>query len=311
MILTCGESLIDMLPTTDTEARDAFHPAVGGAVFNTAIALGRLGHPVGFFNGVSEDLFGERIMAELTRSGVDPRFVVRLDRPCTLAFVTLTDGQAKYAFYDENTAGRMLSEADLPTADALAGVTALFFGGISLVVEPCGASYEALALREAAAGERLTMLDPNIRTGFIRDETAYRARLDRMIASADIVKLSDEDLDWIAGTGDMAAQAQSILAKGARVVIVTSGANGAQAWTATGLTAFAPTTPAEVVDTVGAGDTFNAGLLADLQRQGVLSKTAIDTLSEDALTQAMAFANKVAGVVVARAGANPPWAKEL
>ncbi len=177
MILCAGEALIDMLPRQTAASEAAFAPYPGGAVFNTAIALGRLGADTGFFTGLSRDLFGTMLDDALTASKVTS-LAHRSDRPTTLAFVTLTDGQARYAFYDENTAGRMLTPADLPTLPA--NVDALFFGGISLVVEPCGAAYEALMTRESKT--RVTMIDPNIRAGFITDEAAYRARIDRMLA---------------------------------------------------------------------------------------------------------------------------------
>ena len=168
MILCAGEALIDMLPRESTGAEACFAPVAGGAVFNTAIALARLGAPAALFTGLSEDLFGQRLAAALAADRVDATLARCSARPTTLAFVELTDGHARYAFYDENTAGRMLSPADLPTLPDTVG--ALFFGGISLVVEPCARAYEALMLREAHG--RVTMIDPNIRPGFIRDEAA-------------------------------------------------------------------------------------------------------------------------------------------
>ncbi|KKL21687.1 hypothetical protein LCGC14_2442940, partial [marine sediment metagenome] len=130
MILCCGEALIDMLPRTHGGEK-SFAPHAGGAVFNTAIALGRLGCDTAFFSGLSDDLFGQMLTDALAASGVDASPAARSDRPTTLAFVTLTDGQASYAFYDENTAGRMLSQDDLPTLGP--DTQALFLGGISLV----------------------------------------------------------------------------------------------------------------------------------------------------------------------------------
>jgi sugar/nucleoside kinase (ribokinase family) len=127
---------------------------------------------------------------------VDQSLIARSDRPTTLAFVVLTGGNASYAFYDENTAGRMLSEADLPAIPETC--EAGFFGGISLAVEPCADAYTALAARMAQAG-KLVMLDPNIRPGFIADEGRYRARMDRLLSLADVVKVSDEDLAWLDG----------------------------------------------------------------------------------------------------------------
>ena len=132
MILSCGEALIDMLPRVTTGDEPAFAPYPGGAVFNTAIALGRLGAPSAFLSGLSTDLFGRMLTDALEASRVDTALAIRSDRPTTLAFVTLTNGQASYAFYDENTAGRMIAEADLPTLPET--VEALFFGGLFLML---------------------------------------------------------------------------------------------------------------------------------------------------------------------------------
>lgn len=308
MILCAGEALIDMLPRMSTCGEASFVPVAGGSVFNTAIALGRLNQPVRFFTGLSTDLFGQKLGATLEGSGVDAGLSPRSGRPTTLAFVELTDGHARYAFYDENTAGRMLSKADLPPPEALGDVRALFFGGISLVVEPCAAAYEALALREAP--RRLVMVDPNIRPGFISDEPAYRARIDRMLAAADIVKVSDEDLEWIAGPGDPAALAGELLARGPKLICVTRGREGVTAYRDGGAVSV-PANVVEVVDTVGAGDTFNAGLLAGLARAGRLEKSALATLSDTDLTAALALGARAAAITVSRAGANPPGAAEL
>lgn len=306
MILCAGEALIDMLPRETTDGGAAFAPHVGGSVFNTANALGRLGQSVGFFSGISTDFFGEMLMETLRASHVDTSFTARSDRPTTLAFVRLTDGHATYLFYDENSAGRMLAESDIPALDAR--VEALFFSCISLAVEPCAATYEALMMREG--GTRVTMLDPNIRAGFIQDEAAYRARLDRMTAAADLVKVSDEDLIWLRGAGDLADKAREMLAMGPAVVCVTEGARGVTAYTADG-EIFVPAPKVDVVDTVGAGDTFNGGFLTGLKEQGVLRKDAVRALGEDQVRQALTLGAKAAAVTVSRAGANPPRRDEL
>jgi fructokinase len=307
MILSCGEALIDMLPRTSTEGEPCFAPYAGGAVFNTAIALGRLGAPSAFFSGVSNDMLGEILADTLTASKVDTRYLARSNRPTTVAFVKLVNGQATYAFYDEATAGRMLAEADLPSLPADVG--ALFFGGISLVNDPAASTYEALQAREAAT--RITMIDPNIRPGFIAgQEAGYRARINRMIARADIVKLSDEDLHWLEGQGDLTVLARAILAKGPKVVFITEGAAGARAVTAT-QDRFVAATKVAVVDTVGAGDTFNAGVLASLHQAGVLTKAGVSALSDATLDAALSLGTRAAAVTVSRAGANPPWANEL
>lgn len=301
MILCCGEALIDMLPRETSAGETAFAPHAGGSVFNTAIALGRLEAPVQFFSGLSSDLFGDVLRAQLAASKVDSSPAAISDRPTTLAFVKLTDGHASYAFYDENTAGRMLSADDLPQTEA----DALFFGGISLVVEPCGAAYEAMMLREAS--KRLTMIDPNIRPSFITDEATYRTRLTRMMGAADIIKTSDEDLEWIVGNAD----ANALLAStGAQVILLTRGGDGVSIVTADG-TYDVAAEKAEVVDTVGAGDTFSAGFMAQLNKSGHLTKEGIIQAGEADLRAAAAFGAKVAAITVSRAGANPPWASEL
>ena len=307
MILSCGEALIDMLPRESTAGEACFAPYAGGAVFNTAIALGRLGAPSAFFSGVSTDMLGEILADTLTASKVDTQYLARSDRPTTVAFVKLVNGQATYAFYDENTAGRMLSTDQLPNLPA--GVDTLFFGGISLVNDPAASTYEALQAREAPA--RVTMIDPNIRPGFIAGKEAeYRARIERMIAAADIVKLSDEDLHWLMGAGDISALARSIVAKGPKVVFITEGAAGARAVTAT-QDRFVAATKVTVADTVGAGDTFNAGVLAALHEADALTKAALAALPDAVLDTALSLGTRAAAVTVSRAGANPPWRHEL
>ncbi|MEY8880539.1 carbohydrate kinase [Donghicola sp. XS_ASV15] len=306
MILCCGESLIDMLPRQATTGENAFAPHAGGAVFNTAIALGRLGAPVAMFTGLASDFFGDLLAETLESSKVSTQYVHRADAPCTVAFVKLVDGHATYAFYDENTAGRMLSTDALP--DLADDVNAMFFGGISLVVEPCGATYEALMTREAES--RVTMIDPNIRPGFIKDEAAYRARIDRMMGMADIVKLSDEDLAWLMGGEDIDANAAQVLAMGPKLVCITRGKDGASGYTANGRVDVAANT-VTVVDTVGAGDTFNAGVLASLEQAGVLSKEGVANLSDEVIANALSLGARSAAITVSRAGANPPWTHEL
>ncbi|TNC71524.1 carbohydrate kinase family protein [Rubellimicrobium roseum] len=306
MILSCGEALIDMLPRTTPAGEAAFAPYAGGAVFNTAIAIGRLGAPSGFFSGLSSDLFGDLLRQVLADSRVDTSPAHVSPRPTTLAFVRLTDGHATYTFYDENTAGRMLSPADLPVLGA--ATQALFFGGISLVGEPAAQAYEALQARESAV--RVTMVDPNIRPSFITDEAGYRARIDRMLARADIVKLSDEDLHWLMGPGDSHDQARRIIDMGPSLVCITEGARGATGHTPAGYV-HVPAPKVTVADTVGAGDTFNAGLLTALWKAGLLSKAALRTLPEAALRDALSLGVRAAAVTVSRPGANPPWAHEL
>lgn len=306
MIISCGEALIDMLPRESTQGEPCFAPYPGGAVFNTAIALGRLGSQSSFLSGVSTDLFGTVLTDALTKSHVNSDLTIKSARPTTLAFVQLSNGQAKYAFYDEATAGRMIAVEDLPPIPASA--KAMFFGGISLVAEPCGSTYEHLML--SAPADIVTMIDPNIRPGFVQDETAYRARIDRMVAAADIVKLSDEDLVWLRGEGDIDTLANQLLDQGPSLICITRGADGATAYARSGMVTVAAKR-VEVVDTVGAGDTFNAGILAGLDQAGLLTKAAVTALTSDDIRAALEMGIAAAAITVSRAGANPPWASEL
>ncbi|MFC5584026.1 carbohydrate kinase [Nitratireductor kimnyeongensis] len=306
MILCCGEALIDMLPRQTGQGEAAFAPYTGGAVFNSAIAIARLGVACGFFTGLSDDLFGRMLQDKLAESHVNLSLAQVSSRPTTLAFVTLVDGQAEYNFYDEGTAGRMIEPSNLPNITD--DVSAMLFGGISLVSEPCGSAYEAFMAREAK--NRVIMLDPNIRPAFITNVNVHRARIVRMVEKADIIKISADDLDWFAETGS----ADEIIARwldcGPSLIILTDGGKGATAYTKS-RKQFVPATPVEVVDTVGAGDTFNGALLAVLEEDGHLTKEKIAALDEAQIAKAIAFASRAAAVTVSRAGANPPWRNEL
>lgn len=293
MILCAGETLIDMLP------RGAdFAPMPGGAALNAAVALARLGQDVALATGLSNDLFGQRLSALIDAEGIGRNWLQISDRPMTLAFVVLERGDARYAFYNEATAGRMI----FPWP-ALPAPRAALFGGISLAIEPCGTVFEALFDALAAKGVPL-MLDLNIRPAAVADEAAYRARLLRMAAQAQIVKASDEDLGWLGQS------AEDLRAAGAALVCHTRGAEGVVAhWRGGRLACAAPR--AELVDTVGAGDTFNAALLCALSEAERLSRAGLAALDEAGLAPMLAFATRAASLSVSRAGANPPRRSEL
>lgn len=306
MILCCGEALIDMLPRQMDNGDDVFLPVAGGAVFNTAIGLGRLGVKTGFFCPLSNDLFGDLLAQKLEGAKVATDLSVRVNRPATLAFVTLDNGQAKYAFYDENTALRGLQEVELPTvpADCEAG----YFGGISLIGEPCGGAYEALMDRMHA--NNVIMMDPNIRTSFIADEAGYRARIFRMIKQCDIVKFSDEDFDWLFPGQSFADAASEMFADGVKIVLITRGSNNPMALTPNGKFEV-PAITVEVGDTIGAGDTFNSGFLAGLSMMNRLNKNALASLTSNEIEKALTLAAATAAITVSRVGANPPFANEV
>ncbi|MBZ0128097.1 MAG: carbohydrate kinase [Rhodobacteraceae bacterium] len=308
MILCCGEALIDMIPTPTDIGRDGFVPYAGGAVFNTAISLGRLGVRTGMLTGLSSDMFGQQLADALVASHVDTSHVFTSGRPTTLAFVRLENGHATYSFFDENSAGRMLAREDL--ADISPEVSALYFGGISLACEPGADTYADLLQREGR--NRAVMMDPNIRPQFIQDIDAYRARLDRMLVMADIVKVSDEDLNWMVPAPlSLREKVEAVLDTGVSVVILTRGGEGATGYLVDGTEVTVPAARVRIVDTVGAGDTFNAGVLARLNELGALQKSRLRSLPADDLAKALTHGASVAAVTVSRAGANPPWAEEL
>jgi fructokinase len=306
MILCCGEALIDMLPRQSTLGEAAYAPYAGGAIFNTAIALGRLGIPTGFFTGLSDDMLGDVLRETLAAANVDFSFCAISGRPTTVAFVKLVNGSATYAFYDEGTAGRMITTDDLPVLGG--DIEAIHFGAISLIPDPCGGTYEALLAREHEA--RVISLDPNIRPGFIKNKQSHHDRIMRMAAQSDIIKFSDEDLEWFGMSGDHDALAAQWLNIGPKLVVITKGANGAVGYTKS-MKVDVPSERVDVVDTIGAGDTFDAGVLASLKREGLLTKYHVANLDQQAVRNALAIAAKVAAVTVSRAGANPPWAHEV
>ncbi|SFN43799.1 fructokinase [Roseovarius lutimaris] len=308
MILCCGEALIDMIPAPTKTGLDGFVPHCGGAVFNTAIALGRLGVQTGMLTGVSNDMFGQQLTDALKASHVGISHVITTDRPTTLAFVRLLNGHATYDFYDENSAGRMLKPDDMPVLPA--EVSALYFGGISLACEPGADAYASLLERESDG--RAVMLDPNIRPSFIRDIDRYRSRLERMLTLTDIVKVSDEDLNWILPVPlSLLEKVEAILNKGPSLVILTRGGEGATGFLSNGTEVQVPAVQAQICDTVGAGDTFNAGVLAKLSELGQLRKSGLNHLSEDIVREVLSHGARVAAITVSRVGANPPWAGEL
>jgi len=306
MIVSCGEALIDFLPCAATDGAPAFAPLPGGSPFNVAIAVGRLGSAAGFFGGLSNDLFGETLRLALHDSGVDTSLANISGRPTTLAFVSLAGGNARYAFFDEGSAGRMLTENDLPALPK--AVTTLHFGSFSLAEEPCGSALEALMRREFF--DRVISLDVNVRPTLIRNRDGYLARIDRLMAMTDIVKLSEEDLAWLEPGGTFDDLAARWLKLGARLVVLTKGAAGADAISKAGAVKV-PGVAVKVADTVGAGDTFTAGMLARLDKRGLLTKTAVAGLDKVQIADMLGFAAKAAAVTVSRPGANPPWLNEL
>ncbi|MFF3456010.1 carbohydrate kinase [Streptomyces sp. NPDC002730] len=299
MIVVAGESLIDLVPQGGGEPLPMLLPRLGGGPYNTAVALGRLGAPVTFCSRVSTDGFGEALLAGLHSAGVGTSLVQRGPEPTTLAVAAIgADGSAGYGFYAQGSADRLF-ELPPPLPDS---VRALALGTCSLVLEPGATAYEALLRREAGRGV-FTLLDPNIRGGLIPDADAYRARFAGWLPYVSLLKLSEDDAEWLGGVPE-----------GPAAVVLTRGAAGMTVRTRGALEVSVPATPVSVADTIGAGDTVNAALLHSLAARDALSADAsavLDALDADGWRDVLRFASRAAAVTCSRTGAEPPYASEL
>ncbi|KUF14264.1 sugar kinase [Streptomyces silvensis] len=279
----------------------ALAPRLGGGPYNTAIALGRLGSATAFCSRISSDAFGEALLAGLRAAGVDVTHVQRGAEPTTLAVASIgADGSAGYSFYVDGTADRLFA-APSRFPD---GVRAMSFGTCSLALEPGATAYEEL-MRDAAERGVCTALDPNIRSGLIPDADAYRARFKSWLPSVTLLKVSEEDARWLGGTP------REWLASGPAAVVVTRGGDGLSVFTRDGGEVSVPGVAVDVVDTIGAGDTVNAALLHALGARDALSADAVAGLGADAWEAVLRFAARAAALTCSRAGAEPPYAREL
>lgn len=307
MIVVCGEALIDLTPA-QCGPEAGFVPRPGGSPYNVAVALARLDVPTAFLGRLSRDFFGQRLRAHLQANRVDLRHLRAGDEHTPLAFVQIEPGrEPQYAFYGENTADRQLLPRDLP-ADLGEETRAVHFGSLSLVLEPTASTLDGLMRRER--GQRLISLDPNVRPGLIANPDAYRQRLEGWVGLADLVKVSRADLAWLYPGKPVEALARRWLVLGPRLIAVTLGEDGAFGLTA-GASARVPGERVNLMDSVGAGDAFTAGLLAWLYQAGGLSADGLSGLSQADLVRLLGYANRVAALTCTRPGAEPPHRQEL
>jgi fructokinase len=307
MILVCGEALVDLFVMSSASGL-ATEAVPGGSPFNVAMALARLGRPTGFLSGISDDAFGCMLRQRLTAGGVDANYLIGRSLRTTLSVVaTDVHGQPSYSFYAEHAADRAVTESDLPASlpDAVSAIAA---GSYALGVEPVAGALETLIRRESQ--RRLVSLDPNVRPRVVDSVGAFRSRFEGLIPHAMIVKASAEDIELFYGTRALAAVAQDWCQRGPRLVIVTRGEQGPLAAFG-GRVLERPTPAVAVVDTVGAGDTFHAGLLARLDAGGRLSREGTLSWTEDIVLQALDFASAAAALACTRRGAAPPTWSEV
>lgn len=309
VITSIGEILIDFLPIVEQGETVGFRMHVGGSPYNVAMGLARLGQPVAFAGKVATDFFGRHMRAHAEAEAIDTRFLIDAEALSTLAFVAYENGEPAYSFYGDAAADTLLTAAELPAA--LFEDTCIFHcGSISLLRGSTPAAVVAAA--ERLKNRALLSFDPNLRPGLVRDEAGYRALLDRLFGLADLVKISAADLGWLMPGRSVEQAAADLLARGPALVVVTLGSDGALAVRAAEDAPHrVPGVRVTVVDTVGAGDSFNGGLLAALHERGATTRAALLAMPPEQLIASLRFAAAVAAITCSRAGANPPRRAEV
>lgn len=300
-IVVAGEALIDLIVSAD----GALAAIPGGGPYNTARTIARLEGDVAFLGRISNDRFGRGLRVGLETDGVRTDLVVPTDDPTTLAVAELDEhGTASYQFYVDGTSAPGLRDADTAPA-AAAAPDALHIGTLGLVLEPIGSSLERLVA--AVPPTTLVMLDPNSRPSATRDPAAFRARIERLATRADVIKVSNDDVAFLAPDLTIDAAIDRWLAAGVALALRTDGGRAVEIRGSTFRTVIpVPTVP--VVDSVGAGDAFGGGFLAAWVSAG---QARSDLVDQAAVVAAVTFAVRVASVTVTRAGADPPTLAEL
>lgn len=301
-----GEILIDFTPIIASGQTVGFRMHPGGSPFNVAVGLARLGARVEFAAKVSTDFFGRFLLAHLEREGIGLHFLSRSNAPTTLAFVALESGEPAFSFYQDGTADTLLLPEDLP-AD-IAACRVLHFGSISLLREPTASTIAGLV--ERLRGGPLLSFDPNIRPNQVANPPAFRRLIDRLLQAADLVKVSAADLRWLAPARSVEDAAADILHRGPAIVVVTLGADGCHALSR-GVALRLPAPRIEVVDTVGSGDTFTAGLLYRLAERDLISREGLHAAASPVIEDALRFALAAAALNCTRHGADPPRRAEV
>ena len=293
MITICGEGLVDLVPSptiTGEPHAIPLHPALGGGPFNVAIATARLGAPTRFLSRLSHDAFGTALYNRLNSENIDTEHVQRGAEPTTLALTSIgADGSASYTFYVDGTADRFVEPPqDLDTHIAC-------FGTCSLALEP-GASRYATLLHSLAARGTFIALDPNIRDFYATD--AHRDFLHSLLPSVTLLKLSEEEVDFLGDT-DVPAR------------VITRGADGITLETRD-LRIDVPAVSVPVQDTIGAGDTIMGALLTQFDLRGNGNPRAlVDSLTADEWRDILTYAATAAAITCSRVGAQPPTDAEV
>lgn len=310
MILVSGEALMDVFDQGRTGTGHTLDARIGGSPLNVAIGLARLGQAVRFFGGVSRGFLGERLMAAMTQEGVDTALVQRTDAPTTLSLVGVGPGGAPdYAFYSHGAAEQQVPLSALEAVAAAApAAQAYHFGSYAMVIEPTGSTLRALVDRERARS--VIAYDPNVRLNVEPDLSRWREVIDWMVPRTHLFKVSEEDLSLLYPGEPLQDLASGWLRAGAALIVITRGGEGALAWSNAGAVKADPV-PVDVVDTVGAGDTFQAMLLTALNEMDRLSPAGLRSLSTDQIGKLLALATRAAAITCSRRGADLPYRREV
>lgn len=307
MFLVCGEALFDIFVTGQRADGLSLDARPGGSPYNVALGLARLGQPVEFLTGLCDDVLGRRLLSFMRAEGIGLTHAVPSRRPTAFSLVDLdAAGVPAYAFYPETPAYSSVTVADLPQLGA--AVRAIHFGSIATVLEPLGGALVHLA--EGERDRRLVSYDPNVRLSVVPDPAVWRRRLETLAQSAHLLKISAEDLELLYPGRSHETAARAWLGQGVRLVVITRGGEGAAAWTRA-RHAVLPGRRVAVVATVGAGDSYQAALLAGLAEADCLAPDQLDGLGEAALAGLLAFAAEAAAVTCTRRGADLPRRADL
>jgi fructokinase len=302
MFVVVGEALVDLVGQRGGRTLVA-HP--GGSPANVALGLARLGDPVTLLTRLGRDAFGEMVTAHLEQSGVRVDGGPDAGAKTSLAVASLAAGVASYDFRIEWDVG------DLPPLPV--ETRCLHTGSLATVLAPGAGQVTDLLERERARGRVTISYDPNVRPALLESPEAARPGIEHLVALSDVVKVSDEDLYWLYPDRPDEDVAREWLALGASLVIVTRGGSGVFAVTAH-LELTRPATPIDLVDTVGAGDSFTAGLLDGLRRADLLGgvrREALAAIDESSLVSVLDESSLIASITCSRPGADPPTSAEV
>jgi len=305
-IIVCGEALIDLVPRK-FEDEAAYVAMPGGSPFNIAKAVALAGGESFFHGALSTDFFGELLLSDLRSAGVRDELIEISDKLTTLAFVDFAGISPRYAFYNVDTpsVGFKPGIGDFDVGEG----AIIAVGSISLIDQPAADRIAEFAIAESKRA--MLAFDPNVRPQMIKNRSEWERRIGAILDAASIVKLSAEDLDYISPGSTRDEFAASVLTRGAALVLVTDGENGAAAFSNSGrATEMAP--GITVADTVGAGDSFMGAALVWLAEQGMSNRRNLpDKLSSEKLEELLRFATRAAAINCTRTGCSPPTRIEI